>query len=70
MLLQELTHRPLWDFELSAMNLAEGFVVSRKEVSDEFHHAAIFNAEQSFEFKKHCRAISAKHFKSVLNPPA
>ena len=26
MLLQELTHRPLWDFELSAICLAEGFV--------------------------------------------
>ena len=30
MLLQELTHRPLWDFELSAIYLAEGFVVSGK----------------------------------------
>ena len=30
MLLQELTHRPLRDFELSAICLAEGFVVSRK----------------------------------------
>ena len=30
MLLQGLTHRPLWDFELSAIYLAEGFVVSRK----------------------------------------
>ena len=30
MLLQELTHRPLRDFELSATNLAEGFVVSGK----------------------------------------
>ena len=30
MLLQELTHRPLRDFELSAIMLAEGFVVSGK----------------------------------------
>lgn len=30
MLLQELTHRPLWGLGLSAMYLAEGFVVSRK----------------------------------------
>ena len=30
MLLQELTHHPRWDFELSAICLAEGFVVSGK----------------------------------------